>query len=56
MKYKTLNPVRHNGKLHPENKTLELKKEEAEPLLECNAIEPLQKAGAADKPDDKKDG
>ena len=42
MKYKTLNPVRHNGELHDTDAVLELDDQDAALLLDCGAIAPQQ--------------
>ena len=44
MKYKALNPIRHNGKIYPSGKTLELDDKTADSLLACGAVAPLAEA------------
>ena len=44
MKYKALNPVRHNGKLYPAGETLELDDKTADSLLDCGAVAPQARA------------
>ncbi len=41
MKYQTLNPVRHDGKLYPKGSVLSLSETVADTLLACGAIEPV---------------
>ncbi len=50
MKYKTLNPVRHNGTLYAEGATIELADEaDAARLVACGAIAPQAESEAPPK-------
>lgn len=44
MKYKTLNPVRHDGKLYQTGEALEVDDTAADALLACGAVAPLAEA------------
>ncbi len=43
MKYKTLTNLNHDGVKYPPGAEVELSDHEAKPLLECKAVEPLNK-------------